>query len=181
MKRPGVYLATAFIIAFSVLLFLPVWAAYGVLIPESGGHHSGAMAKPQEFKAKTLNFVETYQREDGSVQPEPGDVFVTAMQFAWLPNTIRLETGKEYVLHVSSVDVIHGFSLQMGNRSYNATVMPGQVSRIEIVPTQPGTYFIACNEYCGVGHEFMSAKIIVEGKPIPAEELAHEAEEQHED
>lgn len=181
MKSPGVYLATAFIVAFSVLLFLPVWAAYGVLIPESGGHHSGVMVKPQEFRATTQEFVEKYKLEDGSVQPEPGDVYLMAMQYAWVPNTIRLQTGEEYTFHVSSVDVMHGFSLQMGDQSYNATVMPGQVSRVEMTPTQPGIYFIACNEYCGAGHEFMSARFIVEGEPVSAEELEHEAEEQHEE
>lgn len=33
MNKSGMYLAIAFIIAFSVLLFLPVWAVYVGLIP----------------------------------------------------------------------------------------------------------------------------------------------------
>lgn len=172
MGREGVYLTTAFLVAFSVLLFLGVWAAYGVLYPAQGGHHGGGvMVNPDEYRQQVMAFVEANQLEDGSVRPQSSDVYIMAMQFAWVPNVIRLETGREYVLHISSVDVVHGFSLQMGQRSYNATVMPGQVTRVEITPVLPGRYFITCNEYCGLGHEAMSAQFIVEGEPVPVQEL----------
>jgi hypothetical protein len=35
-------LVAAFVIASSVLLIIPMWGVYGVLLPEDGGHAHGA-------------------------------------------------------------------------------------------------------------------------------------------
>ncbi len=40
MKNPNMYLTAAFIIAVSVLLIIPLWAIFGVLLPEEGGGHA---------------------------------------------------------------------------------------------------------------------------------------------
>ena len=52
MKSTKSYLVVAFIIAFSVLLVIPLWAIYGVLLPEEHGGHSGEMVMAMEFKQK---------------------------------------------------------------------------------------------------------------------------------
>jgi len=61
-----------------------------------------------------------------------------------------------------SMDVVHAISVQMGHTSYNAVVMPGIVTALKLKPTKPGKYLVLCNEYCGIGHDYMYFSVIVE-------------------
>jgi len=58
--------------------------------------------------------------------------------------------------------VVHAISVQMGGTSYNAVVMPGIVTALKLKPAKPGKYLVFCNEYCGIGHDYMYFSIIVE-------------------
>ncbi|MFQ5879039.1 MAG: hypothetical protein ACE5IZ_02550 [Dehalococcoidia bacterium] len=136
---------------------------------------------PAEWLAKATAYAQEHRLEDGSVRAVPGEpIPIAAMQYAWVPNVLRMHTGEEYHLQLASIDVIHGFSLQMGGNSLNASVMPGMMSMVELVPTQPGEYLINCNEYCGIGHQFMAARFIVEGEPISRGELEEGGEHEEE-
>ena len=85
-----------------------------------------------------------------------------AMQYTFRPNTIRLTAGEQYDLQMLSADMVHNFSIQMGDTSYNAVVMPKIVTALKLKPAKPGTYLIICNEYCGIGHDYMYFSFIVE-------------------
>ncbi len=166
MKSSNSYLVAAFVIAFSVLLVIPMWAAYGVLFPKEGGHGAhgaGEMLMASEFEEKAARFIEERRLPDGSVRGEQGKpIYVMAIQYTFRPNTIRLTAGEQYDLQMLSTDVVHAFSVQMGDTSYNAVVMPKVVTALKLKPTKPGTYLVVCNEYCGIGHDYMYFSIIVE-------------------
>ncbi len=180
MKSTKSYLVTAFIIAFSVLLVIFLWGVYGVLIPEEGGHaHGGEMVMPMEFREKTMAFIEEHKLPDGSVEASHDEpVYIMASQYTFNPNKIRLKTGEHYDLQFLSIDVVHSFSVQMDGTSYNSVIMPMMVTGIEVAPIEPGTYLVICNEYCGLGHDYMYFTIIVEEGEEGAE---HEEEEQHDE
>ena len=91
--------------------------------------------------------------------PPPGsDVYLTAMTFQWTP-ILQLEQGKEYILHLSSLDVNHGFSLYPIN--VNFQVVPGYDYGLRVTPTAAGDFRIICNEFCGIGHHTMVGRVIV--------------------
>lgn len=167
MKSSNSYLVAAFVIAFSVLLIIPMWAAYGVMFPKEGGGHAhgaGETLAASEFEEKTARFIEEHRLPDGSVRVEHGKpIYVMAMQYSFRPNTIRLAAGEQYDLQMLSTDMVHNFSIQMGDTSYNAVVMPKIVTAVKLKPTKPGTYLVVCNEYCGIGHDYMYFSFIVEG------------------
>ena len=163
MKRTKSYLVVAFIIAFSVLLVIPMWAVYGVLLPEEGGHGGGEMVMAMEFQQKTMAFKEEHELPDGTVEADHDEpVYIMASQYAFTPNKIRMKTGEHYDVRILSIDVVHGFTVQMGGTSYNSLVMPMMITEIEFAPIEPGTYLIVCSEYCGLGHDYMYSTIIVE-------------------
>ena len=165
MQSPKGYLVAAFVVAFSVLLIIPMWWAYGVLLPKDGGHAHGdeELVSRSEFEETTARFIEANQLPDGSVRAEHGKpIPVMAIQYAFKPDTVRLEAGEEYELQMLSTDVVHAFSVQMGNTSYNTVVMPGVVTTLKLKPTKPGRYLVFCNEYCGIGHDYMYFSIVVE-------------------
>jgi cytochrome c oxidase subunit 2 len=76
----------------------------------------------------------------------------------WWP-MLELEKGASYRLHVSSIDLQHGFSLQPVN--INIQVHPGYEHVLKLTPNQVGEYGIICNEYCGLGHHTMTGRIYV--------------------
>jgi cytochrome c oxidase subunit 2 len=72
---------------------------------------------------------------------------------------LQLKKGQTYRLHISSLDLQHGFSLQPNN--LNLQVMPGYDYVATITPTQSGEYSVICNEFCQIGHHLMTGRIIV--------------------
>lgn len=165
MKNPNAYLVAAFGVAFSVLLIIPMWWAYGVLLPHDGGHAHGSetTVSSSEFEEKAARFIKEHQLPDGSVRAEHGKpIYVMARNFKFQPNVLRLPAGAEYDLQMLSTDVVHAISVQMSGTSYNAVVMPGIVTTLKLKPTKPGKYLVLCNEYCGFGHDYMYFHVIVE-------------------
>ncbi|MDH5211276.1 MAG: cytochrome C oxidase subunit II, partial [Betaproteobacteria bacterium] len=104
-------------------------------------------------------------REDGGdlkvpvVRPPAGsDVYLVAQLWRWYP-ILELEAGKSYRIHLMSLDWLHGFSLQPEN--INIQVHPGYEHVLTVTPTNPGTYSIICNEYCGINHHQMVSRLYV--------------------
>ncbi|HEY6157747.1 MAG TPA: cupredoxin domain-containing protein [Gemmatimonadales bacterium] len=87
-------------------------------------------------------------------------VVAFGMMFAFTPAEIHVPAGKPVTFRMTSADVTHGF-LIVGTNA-NTMLVPGYVSQFTTVFQRPGEYLIVCNEYCGLGHHLMSAKLIVE-------------------
>jgi cytochrome c oxidase subunit 2 len=93
------------------------------------------------------------------VKPDPEEpVYLRASMWEWYP-ILELEKGKTYSVHLSSIDLQHGFSLLPLN--LNLMVLPGFDYVAKITPTTDGEYHIVCNEFCGMGHHMMTGKIYV--------------------
>jgi cytochrome c oxidase subunit II len=90
---------------------------------------------------------------DGAV-----NVSVVGLTFAWMPNELTLPADTPVTFHVTSVDVTHGYQIVATNGQ--TMVIPGYVSRFT-TRFDIGEYLIACNEYCGIGHHEMAAKLTV--------------------
>ena len=90
--------------------------------------------------------------------PAGGDAYMLARLWQWWP-ILELKKGESYRLHLSSMDWLHGWSLQPTN--INIEVHPNYEMVITITPTKSGTFGVVCNEYCGVGHSTMVGRIYV--------------------
>jgi cytochrome c oxidase subunit II len=147
-----------------LFLMMPYWHFKG----KQNSTGEAYAVKPADFGARVAKFVEQHQvdtlkvgeLEYPIVQPDPGqDAYLMAMMFQFYP-VLKLKKGVEYRLHISSMDVQHGFSLQPMNMNFQ--ILPGYDHVLTITPTQSGDYTIMCNEYCGISHHLMTGKIIVE-------------------
>ena len=112
----------------------------------------------QEFVDKNTVRTETDLKVPVVRPPAGGDAYLIARLWAWWP-MLELEEGKTYRLHLSSMDFLHGFSLQPEN--INIEVHPGYEHIITVTPTKAGTYSIICNEYCGINHHTMASRLYV--------------------
>jgi cytochrome c oxidase subunit 2 len=151
------------IIAFCWGLFMFFMMIYWHGAGEQNLSNEAYKIKPEQFAAKTQQMIEshTVREENGFpvVHPPAGsDVYLTGRLFNWWP-ILELEKDQSYRLHLSSVDVQHGFSLQPVN--INLQVHPGYEMVVTVKPDQAGEYGIICNEYCGIGHHLMAGKLYV--------------------
>ncbi len=111
-------------------------------------------------------------------QPDTDRVVrVTAQQWAWtfvhqgadgeFDTEDDIETGDElhvvvgepYKFELSSLDVLHSFSIPTFRLKQDA--VPGRVITGWFEATKTGTFDIQCTEMCGIGHGLMPARLIV--------------------
>lgn len=86
-------------------------------------------------------------------------VQVVAKAFAYEPQKIEVPVGKEIVFKVATTDVIHSFSIIDTN--VNMEIIPGFINQKNYTFKEPGNYLVLCNEYCGIGHQYMKFEIEV--------------------
>ncbi len=166
-KGAKVYLIFAVVLAFLVLILVPVWFLLDVV---GGGHsHGGMMMSVEAFREKLNTQQEAYGLEDGSIRPSSENmVFIMAQQFGFVPPVIRLEQGKHYDLAFYSPDVLHGSTLvDIGGGTLNAVILPHRMTTMSLTPEETGEIRLICNEYCGLGHHLMKGTIIVEQERDP--------------
>jgi cytochrome c oxidase subunit 2 len=167
-----VWVAIAFGWCLVLFAMMPLWHLRGGQNP-SGIRHR---VTPAAYSARVAEFIADYQvgEEKGFpvVEPPPGsDVYLQASMWTWLP-ILKLHEGAEYTLHLSSLDVNHGFSLFPVN--VNFEVVPGYDYGLRVKPNASGDFSILCNEFCGVGHHLMTGKVIVVPASGSGGETGHE-------
>jgi len=158
-KQEKLWLVIAFAWCMVLFAMMPLWHVKG------GQNPSGirTTVEPSEFEARTQRFIDEYGVDDESgfptVAPPPGsDLYLVGEMWNWYP-AMRLQAGASYTLHISSLDVNHGFGLVPAN--VNFQIIPGYDYALRITPKEPGEYYIVCNEFCGIGHHDMLGKIVI--------------------
>jgi cytochrome c oxidase subunit II len=143
-----------------MFLMMPYWHFRG----KQNSTGESYRVAPADFDARVETFVKTNKvGEDNGVpivEPAPGgDAYLRAQMWSWYP-ILKLKQGQEYRIHISSMDLQHGFSLQPMNMNFQ--ILPGYDHVLTITPTSSGDFRVICNEFCGIGHHLMTGKIIVE-------------------
>ncbi len=149
----------AFIWCLLLTAMMPLWYFLGRLnVPTTT-----LRTTPAKFEVVVKDFAAQYQvgEEKGIpvVAPPPGDIYMYGKQWQWYP-IYRLQLGETYRLHLSSLDVSHGFSLQPVNLNFMA--IPEYEYVITLTPTTSGEFSVICNEYCLVLHHTMVGKMYVD-------------------
>ena len=98
------------------------------------------------------------------------DLVIIGHQFWWevrypkagviTANEIHLPTGAKWLVRMESADVIHDF--WMPELARKIQLIPGQTNHIWLDAKKPGRFLGNCVEYCGVGHAWMRAVVVME-------------------
>jgi cytochrome c oxidase subunit 2 len=166
-KTEKIWVAIAFGWCMILFAMMPLWHLKG------GQNPAGIRSRvaPASFQARTEEFIRTYQvgEENGYpvVAPPPGaDIYLMGRMWNWTP-VLQLREGAEYTLHISALDVNHGFSLFPLN--VNLQVVPGYDYALRVTPTESGDFRVICNEFCGIGHHMMVGRVIVSPSTVARE------------
>jgi cytochrome c oxidase subunit II len=154
-----IWIAIAFVWGLVMFFMMIWWHATGAQNLSTESYRT----TPNAFYAKVERSVAEWQvRELNGVPvvkpPAGADVYLIGRMWLWYP-VLELERGQSYRLHLSSLDLQHGFSLQPIN--INVQVHPGYEHVLTVTPNRSGEYSIVCNEFCGLGHHSMLGKIFV--------------------
>ncbi|MBT4068768.1 MAG: cytochrome C oxidase subunit II [Candidatus Marinimicrobia bacterium] len=171
-KDEKLWLKVCVLTAIILFLMMPLYNLTGHQNPS----HEGYKVSPERFNQLTEDFVaknkvrdEVVKQRFGTtevemkipvVHPGPGvkDIYLRARAWEFYP-ILELEEGREYRVHMSSMDYQHGFSLQPQN--INFQILSGYDLVVTMTPRETGEFYVICNEYCALGHHTMIGKIIV--------------------
>lgn len=162
-ERAWLYASLALVLVFFLAIFTAAVAG-GIQLPSPQGQ-----VNPSDLSG--TDFAEPGLRE---VSPGNYEAYVVGQIWQWMPNEIRIPEGSNLKVYLTSRDVQHGFKV-LGTLM-NVMVIPGQVSLVEHQFDRPGEYLWVCHEYCGLQHQNMAGKIIVEPASQTASSLVGEEE-----
>ncbi|MEO5358239.1 MAG: cytochrome c oxidase subunit II [Nitrospirae bacterium YQR-1] len=159
-KDEKMWIMCATVVALALFAIMVLWHLVGKQNPSYTVYNTS----PDEFyKMAQANWKKYQIGEEAGipvVKPAPdSDVYVIGTTWRWEPVLI-LKKGAKYRFHVSSLDLLHGFSLQPMNMNF--LIHPGYDYVLTFKPTYTGDFRLICNEYCGPGHHSMIGKIVVE-------------------
>ena len=97
----------------------------------------------------------------GSAVEPDGSVTVRAIgqQYSFSPQCMVVPADTPINFRATSPDVVHGFLIQ--GTTINTMLVPGYISTISARFSAPGDHLMPCQEFCGVGHEGMWARVKV--------------------
>lgn len=105
----------------------------------------------KEFAENNLG---VHKNTDGSL-----DVTMVAARYGFYPQEIEVPIDTPVRLRIASLDVLHGLLVPYSN--LNLMVVPGYISEANTTFTKLGEFPMICNEYCGIGHDYMYARVRV--------------------
>lgn len=95
--------------------------------------------------------------EDGSIT-----VRMVAARYSFYPQLIEVPVDTPVTFRITSPDVLHGVHVPFTNMS--TMVVPGYISEVTTSFRREGEAQFLCNEYCGLGHDYMWSKLRVVSK-----------------
>lgn len=138
-----------------LVIFLGILAVQTFFL-EMGPPSHAEMIDPETVRESEI-FADAELREVGDNEYE---IAIIAEMFSFRPGDLEIPIGATVHFTLASPDVTHGFKISDTN--VNVMVVPGHISKVSHTFDEPGEYLILCNEYCGLGHEYMANTITVE-------------------
>jgi cytochrome c oxidase subunit 2 len=158
-KDERMWMVISLLLCLLLFVWMLMWHVYGKQNPSNVTYRTS----PAEYARLAEAYVKKNMigTDNGVpvVKPEAGsDVLVMGEMWRWSPVLI-LKKDERYNIHISSKDLMHGFSIQPVNMNFQ--IYPGYDYVLHFTPTDAGEYKIICNEFCGIGHHTMIGKIVV--------------------
>ena len=148
-ERGWMYFSLLMILVFLVFIGYTL-SGYAFYVPDAARRIDPTTVRTGGFPAPHVE----------KVAPGKYQAYVIGQAFTWLPSEMHFKVGDEVTFFVTSPDVQHGFYVRGTN--INVQVIPGEVAKVKTVFKKPGEYLVICSEYCGIGHQNMIGRIVVE-------------------
>jgi cytochrome c oxidase subunit 2 len=148
-ERIWIFIAATMLVLLLVGTMFFVVFDYGVVV-KTDGYNADPPAAAAAFADESLT----------RTGPNTYSVHMVAQLWRWRMSPLHVPRGATVTFYVTSADVVHGFEVQ--GTTINVTAIPGIVGSVTYTFTEAGTFNILCNEYCGIEHHAMVARIVVD-------------------
>ncbi|RMD70708.1 MAG: cytochrome C oxidase subunit II [Gammaproteobacteria bacterium] len=148
-----------YVVAFMVMVM------FGSILYMAVARNIHPPSNVETVNSATLHLGGEFAEDNLGVKTNPdGSVRVTmvATRYGFYPQHIEVPAHKKVTFRMASTDVIHGVHIPRTNMS--TMIVPGFVAEVSTVFTRPGEYPMLCNEYCGLGHDYMWSRVTVKGE-----------------
>mgnify|MGYP001592024051 CR=1 FL=1 len=153
------WLGIALLWCLILFAMMPLWHLKGGQNPSFETYRTTAARYQAKVDALVQKAKVGEEKGIPVIAPDPKeDVYMLGRLWQWSP-ILKLKKGQTYRLHLSSMDLVHGFSIFPLN--LNFMVLPGYDYVLTVTPTTSGEFYVVCNEFCGIGHHQMVGKITV--------------------
>lgn len=158
-KDEKMWILISLVLCIVMFVWMIMWHVYGKQNPSSTTYRTSTVEFAKLGEAYIKQNMIGVDNGIPIVRPEPNsDVFIVSEMWRWSPVLI-LQLDQSYKFHISSKDVMHGFSIQPVNMNFQ--VYPDYDYVLTFKPTETGEYRVICNEFCGIGHHTMIGRIVV--------------------
>ncbi len=141
------------IMTFGITAILGFYAVGSNIHPPSNVEtiDSSRLHLSEEFAEDKLGVM---KNDDGSYT-----VTMVAARYGFYPQKVEVPANTPVKFRLASYDVLHGVHAPFTNMS--TMVVPGYVSEVNTQFPKAGEYPLFCNEFCGLGHDEMWARLVV--------------------
>ena len=111
---------------------------------------------------KTLHLSGEFAEDNLGVTTNPDGSLIVRMvaaRYSFYPQMIEVPVDTDVTFRITSPDIVHGVHVPFTNMS--TMVIPGYISEVNTRFTREGEAQFLCNEYCGLGHDYMWSKLKV--------------------
>jgi cytochrome c oxidase subunit 2 len=114
---------------------------------------------------KTLHLSGEFTEDNLGVTENPDGtltVRMVAARYSFYPQMVEVPVDTRVTFRITSPDIVHGVHVPFTNMS--TMVIPGYISEVTTKFSREGEAQFLCNEYCGLGHDYMWSKLKIVAK-----------------
>ncbi len=145
-----------------ILSFLMAFAMMGLLTAYAINYNIRPPSNVETIDSTALHLTEEFGEDNlGLKVKQDGSVVVTmvAARYGFYPQDMKVPSDTPITFRIASADVLHG--VHTAGTNMNTMVVPGYVSQLTTTFPHAGKFPMFCNEYCGLGHDYMWSRLIV--------------------
>ena len=116
----------------------------------------------ETIDSSRLHLTEEFAEDNlGVKRNDDGSLTVTlvAARYGFYPPRIEVPVDTQVTFRIASADVLHGVHVPFTNMA--TMIVPGYISEVTTRFNREGEAQFLCNEYCGLGHDYMWSKLKV--------------------
>ncbi len=145
-----------------ILSFVIAFAMMGILAAYAINKNIHPPSNVETIDSVRLHLTEEFNEDNIGIKVESdGSIRVTmvAARYGFFPHNMKVPVGIPIKFRLASADVLHGVHTAFTNM--NTMVVPGYVSEVNTTFPKIGKFPMFCNEYCGLGHDYMWSQLNV--------------------
>jgi len=156
-----------------ILSFAMAFAMIGILTAYAINYNIKPPSNVETIDSTTLHLSEEFNEDNLGIKETENGLVVTmvAARYGFFPHNMKVPVGRPVTFRIASADVLHG--VHTANTNMNTMIVPGYISQLTTTFPKVGTFPMFCNEYCGLGHDYMWSKLNV----VSQEEFAESQQE----